>query len=84
MHITRITKQRNDGAHESFYVFGIQVENAYKFGMSAMILYTDPEDKGKGEGFPDGMWMSESSVERGNVKTVKGDLYTHLYPAYSM
>lgn len=52
--------------------------------MIGMILYSDPSDSGSGKGdtYPNGPWLPDTGVQRGNVKTVKGDLSTHLYPSY--
>ena len=49
-----------------------------------MILYSDPSDTGSGKGkvYPDGQWLPDTGVQRGNVKTIKGDLSTYLYPSY--
>lgn len=63
---------------------GSKAQNAYDKKMIGMILYSDPSDSGSGKGdtYPNGPWLPDTGVQRGNVKTVKGDLSTHLYPSY--
>ena len=44
--------------------------NAERRGAVAVLVYSDPEDDGPGQGpaYPDGPWRSPSSVQRGSVQ----------------
>ncbi|XP_053315178.1 aminopeptidase NAALADL1-like [Spea bombifrons] len=60
--------------------------NADKFGVTGVIIYTDPKDINDGksdptETYPNSWYMPSSGVERGSFKENFGDQLTPYYPA---
>jgi N-acetylated-alpha-linked acidic dipeptidase len=49
---------------------GHKVKFAEERGAAGVIIFTDPEDSGRGPGYPAGGWANESSIQRGSIKTL--------------
>ncbi len=64
---------------------GYKAKFAELYGAAGLIIYTDPGDSGymKGLVFPDGVYYSESSIQRGSLLTMDytGDPLTPFEPA---
>jgi len=60
---------------------GNKVQLGEQNGAIGVILYSDPTEYAQGELYPNGMWLSGNGMQRGSIKTVKGDSLTPQYPA---
>ncbi len=62
----------------------VQINLAAECGAAGAILYNDPADsapEGENQTYPKTWWLPPSGVQRGNLRTVKGDPLTPDVPA---
>ncbi|MGP1309476.1 MAG: M28 family peptidase [Phycisphaerales bacterium] len=62
---------------------GFKAKFAKEAGAAGLIIYTDPADSGRGDGYPDGVWANGSTIQRGSIITNehRGDPLTPGWPS---